>query len=134
MADQIQDETAAAKADEAKAELELNTTIAQPEEQAASTLEIEKRASQNNDTGASDSDGDGTSDKQKEGASPGAALRKITNMVKGFDEMIEYMDFSFEMAFQQKDNEFMLAYREHIKMIQEEINRLKVNSEDQRYM
>jgi hypothetical protein len=28
----------------------------------------------------------------------------------------------------------MLAYREHIKMIQEEINRLKVNSEDQRYM
>lgn len=48
--------------------------------------------------------------------------------------MIEYMDFSFEMAFQQKDNEFMLAYREHIKMIQEEINRLKVNSEDQRYM
>jgi hypothetical protein len=54
--------------------------------------------------------------------------------VKGFDEMIEYMDFSFEMAFQQKDNEFMLAYREHIKMIQEEINRLKVNSEDQRYM
>ena len=61
-------------------------------------------------------------------------MRKITNMVKGFDEMIEYMDFSFEMAFQQKDNEFMLAYREHIKMIQEEINRLKVNSEDQRYM
>jgi hypothetical protein len=132
MADQIQDETAAAKADEAKAELELNTTIAQPEEQAASTLEIEKRASQINETGASESEDEGNSDKKKEGKlSPRAWIKHI---VKGFDEMIEYMDFSFEMAFQQKDNEFMLAYREHIKMIQEEINRLKVNSEDQRYM
>lgn len=28
----------------------------------------------------------------------------------------------------------MLAYREHIKLIQEEINRLKLESEDQRYM
>jgi len=133
MADQTQDETAAAKADEAKGELELNTTIAQPEEQAASTLEIEKKASQINETGVfSEDEEDENNGKTGEGKlSPRA---RIKHMVKGFDEMIEYMDFSFEMAFQQKDNEFMLAYREHIKMIQEEINRLKVNSEDQRYM
>ena len=28
--------------------------------------------------------------------------------------MIEFMDFKFEAAFQQKDKEFMIAYREHV--------------------
>ena len=97
MADQTQDVTAAAKAEEGK-ELEMNTTIAQPEEQDASTLEIEKRASQINDSGAQESeDEDG---KKKEGnLDPLKSIAMIKHTVKGFDEMIEYMDFSFEMAF-----------------------------------
>lgn len=44
------------------------------------------------------------------------------------------MDFSFERAFQQKDKEFMIAYREHIKAIQIEIDQLKADSNDQRFM
>ena len=58
----------------------------------------------------------------------------IKEITKGFDEMIEFMDFSFERAFQQKDNEFMLAYRDHIKIIQKEIDQLKSQSNDQKYM
>ena len=48
--------------------------------------------------------------------------------------MIKFMDFSFERAFQQKDKEFMIAYRSHIKEIQKEIDQLKADSNDQRYM
>ena len=48
--------------------------------------------------------------------------------------MIQFMDFSFERAFQQKDKEFMIAYRAHIKEIQKEIDQLKADSNDQRYM
>ena len=48
--------------------------------------------------------------------------------------MIEFMDFSFETAFQQKDNEFMIAYREHIKFIQDEIDKLKKESNNEKYL
>ena len=44
--------------------------------------------------------------------------------------MIKFMDFSFERAFSQKDKEFMIAYREHIKEIQKEIDKLKNESND----
>lgn len=42
---------------------------------------------------------------------------QIQAYIEGFDEMIKFMDFSFERAFSQKDKEFMIAYREHIKEI-----------------
>lgn len=62
------------------------------------------------------------------------AEEKIKDEIKGFDEMIKFMDFSFERAFQQKDKEFMIAYRAHIKEIQKEIDQLKADSNDQRYL
>lgn len=58
---------------------------------------------------------------------------KIKGHLRDFDEMIEFMDFSFETAFQQKDNEFMIAYREHIKMIQDELHKLREKSNDTTY-
>ena len=54
--------------------------------------------------------------------------------IVAIEEMIQFMDFSFERAFQQKDKEFMIAYREHIKAIQIEIDQLKADSNDQRFM
>jgi hypothetical protein len=38
----------------------------------------------------------------------------IKEILAEFDETIQYMDFSFERAFQEKDNQFILAYRDHI--------------------
>ncbi len=70
--------------------------------------------------------GDQGSVGESEGISEGkdsARLKKMSGheqiraYIEGFDEMIKFMDFSFERAFQQKDKEFMLAYRDHIKMI-----------------
>ena len=55
---------------------------------------------------------------------------QIQAYIEGFDEMIKFMDFSFERAFQQKDKEFMIAYREHIKEIQTEIDKLKAETND----
>jgi len=55
-------------------------------------------------------------------------------MTSDFEEMIKFMDFSFETAFQQKDNQFMLAYRDHVVKIQAEIDQLKRESNDQKYM
>ena len=58
---------------------------------------------------------------------------KIEALVRDFEEMIQFMDFSFETAFQQKDNEFMVAYRDHIKSIQIEIDKIKGESNDAKY-
>ena len=55
-------------------------------------------------------------------------------MTSDFEEMIKFMDFSFETALQQKDNQFMLAYRDHVVKIQAEIDQLKRESNDQKYM
>lgn len=46
-----------------------------------------------------------------------SGVEAIKAYIEGFDEMIKFMDFSFERAFSQKDKEFMIAYREHIKEI-----------------
>ena len=53
-----------------------------------------------------------------------SGVEAIEAYIEGFDEMIKFMDFSFERAFSQKDKEFMIAYREHIKEIQKEIDKL----------
>lgn len=39
---------------------------------------------------------------------------QIEHYITQFDQMIKFMDFKFEDAFQQKDKEFMIAYREHV--------------------
>ena len=62
-----------------------------------------------------------------------SGVEAIKAYIEGFDEMIKFMDFSFERAYSQKDKEFMIAYREHIKEIQKEIDKLKNESNDQRY-
>ena len=58
---------------------------------------------------------------------------QIRAFIDGFEEMIKFMDFSFERAFQQKDKEFMLGYRDHIKLVQDEIEKLKAESNESRY-
>ena len=58
------------------------------------------------------SDDAGIGEKKKK-----TAQEKIEEQIEGFDDMIKFMDFSFERAFQQKDKEFMIAYRAHIKEI-----------------
>ena len=63
--------------------------------------------------------------------SPRSQCKQYTDQ---FLEMIEYMDFKFEAAFQQKDKEFMMAYRDHVQMIQAELNDLKRNCNDDVYM
>ena len=64
----------------------------------------------------------------------GAGMSKVKHFIAGFEEMIQFMDFSFERAFQQKDNEFMIAYRDHIKEIQLELDQLKRDSNDDKYI
>ena len=44
------------------------------------------------------------------------------------------MDWTFEQCFQQKDKEFMIAYREHISQIQSEINKIKAETNDQKFL
>jgi chromosome segregation ATPase len=61
-------------------------------------------------------------------------MEEIQALTQDFNEMIEFMDFSFETAFQQKDNEFMVAYREHIRQIQEEIDKIRNESNDEQYI
>lgn len=58
----------------------------------------------------------------------------ILAIVSDMNMQIGFMDFSFEQAFQQKDKEFMIAYRGHIQMIQKEIDSIKKNSTDEKYL
>lgn len=37
--------------------------------------------------------------------------KKIKDISDKFDDMIKFMDFSFEKAFDKKEKDFMLAYR-----------------------
>ncbi len=60
--------------------------------------------------------------------------QKIEYFIKRFDTQIKWMDFSFEKVFQKKDKEFMIAYREHIQTIQNEIDSMKASTNDSNYM
>jgi len=59
---------------------------------------------------------------------------EVQDLIRQFNEMIEWMDLKFEAAFQQKDKEFMIAYREHVQDIQKELNDLKDKCNDQVFM
>lgn len=80
-------------------ELELNTTIAaaHPDQAAASPIQVkDEQETQEQRTGQSESDDEHNESKKLNKLSPKAKIKSITN---GFLEMIDYMDFSFEMAF-----------------------------------
>ena len=59
----------------------------------------------------------GLDDMDGEGAKKLSPRSQIQFYVDQFQGMIDYMDFSFETLFQQKDKEFMIAYREHVEII-----------------
>jgi len=59
---------------------------------------------------------------------------KFKSIVEEFDEMITFMDYSFEKAFEKKEKDFILAYRGHIDRVQEELIQLKAESSDQRFL
>jgi predicted ATP-dependent protease len=60
--------------------------------------------------------------------------KKIKEIQDQFEEMIRYMDTSFEKAFEKKEKDFFLAYRTHLMQIEEEIENLKNDGNDQKYV
>lgn len=72
-------------------------------------------------------------DEDEDGKQKLSPRSQIMLYVDQFQYMIEFMDFSFETQFQTKDKEFMIAYREHVQVIQKDLNELKENCNDQRY-
>eukprot|EP00347_Sterkiella_histriomuscorum_P019926 403339774 len=60
--------------------------------------------------------------------------RKFREVNDEFTEMIQFLDFSFEKAFDRKEKDFMLAYKAHIDLIAEDIEALKSDSNDQKYL
>jgi hypothetical protein len=48
--------------------------------------------------------------------------------------MVAFLDFSFDKALSEKDKAFMVAYREHIRQVQKEINKLKSESNESKYL
>ena len=83
-----------------------------------------------NETPADEADSNMDDDKKEPKLS---GKEEIQNIIGEFDETIQYMDFSFERAFQEKDNQFILAYREHIQKIQKEIDELREQSNESTY-
>lgn len=60
--------------------------------------------------------------------------KKIKEISDEFDEMIRFMDTSFEKAFDKKEKDFMLAYRTHLSQIQTEIETLKSDGNNDKYV
>ncbi|CDW73733.1 UNKNOWN [Stylonychia lemnae] len=60
--------------------------------------------------------------------------RKFKEVNDDFTEMISFLDFSFEKAFERREKDFMLAYRAHIETVQKDIEELKSDSNDQKYL
>ena len=94
MEDQKNSQEEDSKQEVENADVPLNKSIEQNDDQ----LPIEKQETTFVDikTGQSDSDDDLNESKKLGKLSPKAKIESIT---KGFSEMIDYMDFSFEMAF-----------------------------------
>lgn len=73
-------------------------------------------------------------DNDEDGQPKMSPRTKIQLQIDQFKQMIDFMDFKFEAQFQQKDKEFMLAYRNHVNHVQKELNELKEKCNDQVFM